>query len=161
MISVELKGIDSIIAKLEYRTVQYQEAVDDAIEFARDTILKRVEMGQLVDGTYRTTQSKDRIDRYSESWGLQRRKEGKSTRVHNLKMDGSLYNNFVVGRKMVINKRNVRFNRTLLFTNKLIPNKTITYAELAQIQESKTGVGFALSPTQYSKMMSRLKARLN
>lgn len=160
MFTIDVRGIDRLIAQLEQRKEDYQVAADSAIELARETILLRVYNGQLAEGgfnNYRDTKSIKRIGRYSKRWGNERKAGGLSTQTHNLSYTGRLYNNFIVKRTKSVNKKNIQFERTLEFTNRTVYKSKITYAQLADIQENYSGIGFQLTPTQFSRVMARFK----
>ena len=153
MFTADLSGLNRLIAQLEQRKLDYQVAMDDAVTLARTTILNRVQLGQLVDGGYRVSNNPYQGSRYSERQFKARNKRGLSTKQHNLSFSGNLYRNFVIDRR----GSNNLFVRNLGFTSRVVTGKTITYAELAQIQEAKTGIGFQLSPSQLVRVMARFK----
>lgn len=158
MFTADLSGLNRLIAQLEQRKLDYQVALDEAVSLARETILNRVKNGQLVDGTYRTSNSlfrriPFREGRYSERQFKARTKRGLSIKQHDLYFTGNLYRNFVIDKR----SSNTLFVRNLGFTSRVVVGKTITYAELAQIQENKTGIGFQLSPSQLIRVMARFK----
>jgi hypothetical protein len=68
-----------------------------------------------------------------------------------------LHKNFIIKKTKSINKKNLTFARTIEFTNYKVRGKDITYADLAKIQEAKTGIGFQLSPSQLVRVMARFK----
>ena len=156
MFTIDVRGIDRLIAQLEQRKEDYQVAADSAIELARETIINRAKLGQLVDGSYRETRSIKRIGRYSERQGKFRRKIGLPTGVQTLSVTGRLYNNFIVKRTKSVNKKNIQFERTLEFTNRSVVGRDISYSELADIHE-RNGVTFQLSPSQFIRVMARFK----
>lgn len=156
MFTIDVRGIDRLILQLEQRKEDYQVAVDEAAKFARDTIINRAKLGQLVDGSYRDTRSLRRIGRYSQRQGRFRRKTGLAVGVQTLNVTGNLYNNFIVQNGRSINKRNPIFERTVGFTNKNVTDREITYSELADIHE-RNGVTFQLSPSQLIRVMARFK----
>ena len=157
MFTVDLSGLNRLIAQLEQRSVDYQNAIDEAVKYAQQTIKARVKLGQLVDGGYRTSNNPYGGSRYSERQYRFRKAKGKPTGSHNLYVDGNLHNNFVITNGVSINKANKLYSRSLGFTNTLIKGKSITYADLANIQEAKTGIGFQLSPSQLVRVMARFK----
>lgn len=160
MFTIDIRGIDRLIAQLEKRAEDYQVAVESATELARETILLRVYNGQLTEGGFgnmRMTKSNPPLDRYSQRWGKQRKKKGLSTKTHNLSYTGGLYRNFIIKKTKSINKKNLVFSRTLEFTNYRVAGSNITYAQLAKIQEDYTGIGFQLSPSQFTRVMARFK----
>jgi hypothetical protein len=157
MFTADLSGLNRLIAQLEQRSLDYQVAIDEATKFAQQTILNRVKLGQLVDGGYRVSNNPYNGSRYSRRQFNARKGVPLPTNSHNLYFSGTLHKNFVINNNMPLNKGNRLFTRTLGFTNNLVKDRTITYAELAQIQENKTGVGFQLSPSQLIRVMARFK----
>lgn len=157
MFTLDVSGIDRLILQLEKRSEDYQVAVDSAVELAHETILKRVKIGQLTDGSYRVSNSSPLDGRYSESWGKKRTRAGKSVKTHNLSFTGALHLNFVIKKEKSISKNNLKYSRTIGFTNDKVQGKDITYAQLAEIQEAKTGIRFQLSPSQLVRVMARFK----
>ena len=157
MFTADLSGLSRLIAQLEQRSVDYQIALDSAVDLAQSTILNRVRLGQLVDGSYRVSNTAFNGSRYSERQYKYRSKAGKPTGIHTLYVDGNLHKNFVVDKGQTIGKNNRLFVRKLGFTNNQVPNKDINYGELAAIQERKTGIGFQLSPSQLIRVMARFK----
>ena len=155
MFTADLSGLNRLIAQLEQRSFDYQVAIDEAVKLAQQTILNRVKLGQLVDGSYRVSNNTYGGSRYSRRQFNARK--GKPTNTHNLYFSGNLHRNFVIDKGMPLNKGNRLFTRTLGFTNNLVKDRTITYSELAQIQEDKTGIGFQLSPSQLIRVMARFK----
>jgi hypothetical protein len=126
--------------------------MDEAVYLARRTILNRVQLGQLVDGGYRVSNNPYQGSRYSRRQFNAR--NGKApTKIHTLNFSGNLHNNFVIDKR----DSKTLFVRNLGFTSRIVIGKTITYAELAQIQENKTGIGFQLSPSQLIRVMARFK----
>jgi hypothetical protein len=117
-----------------------------------------VKLGQLVDGSFRTSNNPFRKvpfvqGRYSRRQFFARNARGLSVKQHNLYFSGNLHRNLIIDRR----NSNMLFVRTLVFTSRIVTGKTITYAELAQIQENKTGIGFQLSPSQLIRVMARFK----
>jgi len=162
MFTIDIRGIDRLIAQLEKRAEDYQVAVESATELARDTILRRVKLGQLTDGSYRVSNSFPLEGRYSQRQAKARRNyKGGALPIgtHNLYMSGNLHRNFIIKKTQSINKKNLVFSRTLEFTNYSVAGSKnrLTYAELAQIQEQNTGIGFQLSPSQFTRVMARFK----
>ena len=160
MFTLDVSGIERLILQLEKRSEDYQVAVDSAVELARETILNRVKIGQLTDGTYRVSNSSPLDGRYSKSHARARRKYkdgARPTGIHNLFLSGNLHKNFIIKKTKSINKKNLTFARTIEFTNYKVQGKGITYAELAEIQEAKTGIGFQLSPSQLVRVMAKFK----
>lgn len=162
MFTLDVSGIERLILQLEKRSEDYQAAVDSAVEFARETILNRVKLGQLSDGSYRVSNSRPLDGRYSERQAKARRNyEGgaRPTGIHNLYLSGNLHKNFIIKKTKSINKKNLTFARTIEFTNINVAGAKgrITYADLAKIQETKTGIGFQLSPSQLVRVMARFK----
>lgn len=153
MFNADLSGLNRLIAQLEQRSLDYQVALDSAVDLAKTTILNRVQLGQLVDGGYRTSSNPYGGSRYSERQFKARNKRGLSTKQHNLNFSGNLHRNFVIDKR----DSKTLFVRNLGFTSRIVTGKTITYAELAQIQEAKTGIGFQLSPSQLVRVMARFK----
>lgn len=156
MFTIDVRGIDRLVAQLEQRKEDYQVAVDEAAKFARDTIINRARLGQLVDGSYRETRSLKRIGRYSQRQGRFRRSVGIPTGVQTLSVTGALYRNFVVQNGRSINRKNPIFERTVGFTNQDVVGRNISYSELADIHE-QNGVTFQLSPSQFIRVMARFK----
>lgn len=157
MFTADLSGLNRLIEQLEQRKLDYQVALDDAVELARTTILNRVKLGQLVDGGYRVSNNPYGGSRYSERQFNHRKKRGLPTSVHNLYATGELFNNFVIDKRQTASRNTTLFVRTLGFTNRIVRGKSITYSDLAQIQENKTGIGFQLSPSQLIRVMARFK----
>ena len=157
MFTVDLSGLNRLIAQLEQRKLDYQVALDDAVDLARTTILNRVKLGQLVDGGYRVSNNPYNGSRYGERQFNYRKKRGLPTSSHNLFVTGELFNNFVMDRRQAIAKTNNLFVRTVGFTNRFVRGKAITYSDLAQIHENNTGVGFQLSPSQLTRVIARFK----
>lgn len=157
MFTLDVSGINNLILKLEKRSEDYQLAVDSAVELAYETIKNRVKLGQLTDGSYRVSNSSPLNGRYSKSWGDKRARSGKSVKTHNLSFTGALHSNFVINERKSISKNNIKYSRSIGFTNEKVQGRDITYAQLAKIQESKTGVGFQLSPSQLVRVMARFK----
>lgn len=162
MFTLDVSGIERLIIQLEKRSEDYQFAVDSAVQYARKTILNRVKLGQLAEGgfgNYRMTRSTPPLGRYSKSWGNTRKKEGLSTNTHDLFFTGRLHKNFIIKKTKSVNKKNLTFSRSLEFTNYKVAGAKgrITYAELAAIQEAKTGIGFQLTQTQAVKTMEVFK----
>ena len=159
MFNVDLSGLNRLIAKLEQRSLNYQVALDEAVKFAQTTILNRVKLGQLVDGGYRVSNNPYQGSRYSRRQFNTRRNNSTplTTNTHTLSFTGGLYRNFVIDNRLAPNKKNKLFVRSLGFTNNPVPNKNITYSQLAQIQEDKTGVGFQLSPSQLVRVVAKFK----
>lgn len=162
MFTLDVSGIERLIIQLEKRSEDYQVAVDSAVELAQETILRRVKIGQLSDGSYRVSNSSPLDGRYSESHAKKRRnyKDGaRPTGIHNLFLSGGLHKNFVIKKTKSVNKKNLTFARTLEFTNFKVAGAKgrISYAELAAIQEKNTGIGFQLSPSQLVRVMARFK----
>lgn len=155
--TVDLSGLNRLIAQLEQRSLDYQIAIDEATKYAQKTIRARVKLGQLVDGSYRVSNNPYGGSRYSERQFKFRNKRGLTTNTHTLYVNGNLDRNFVINNGVPMSKGNKLFTRSLGFTNTLIKGKSITYADLANIQESKTGIGFQLSPAQLTRVMSRFK----
>lgn len=156
MFNADLSGLNRLISQLEQRSLDYQEAIDSAVKLAQTTILNRVKLGQLVDGGYRVSNNPYNGSRYSRRQFKAR--VGKApTNTHNLYFSGDLHRNFVIDNNMPLNKGNKLFTRSLGFTNSLVKDRTITYAELARIQENKTGIGFQLSPSQLIRVIARFK----
>jgi hypothetical protein len=157
MFTLDVSGIERLILQLEKRSEDYQVAVDSAVELAQETILRRVKLGQLSDGSYRVSNSSPLDGRYSDSWGSKRRIKPLSVNTHTLFFNGDLHKNFIIKKTKSVNKKNLTFARTIEFTNRQVRGKKITYAELAAIQEAKTGIGFQLSPSQLVRVMARFK----
>lgn len=158
MFTADLSGLNRLIAQLEQRKLDYQVALDSAVDLAKSTILNRVNLGQLVDGSFRTSSNPFRKvpfvqGRYSRRQFFARNKAGLSVKQHNLNFTGKLHKNFVIDKR----DSKTLFVRNLGFTSRIVTGKTITYAELAQIQEDKTGIGFQLSPSQLIRVMARFK----
>jgi len=65
MFTADLSGLNRLIAQLEQRSLDYQEAIDSAVKLAQQTILNRVKLGQLVDGGYRVSNNPYNGSRYS------------------------------------------------------------------------------------------------
>lgn len=160
MFTLDVSGIERLILQLEKRSEDYQAAVDSAVELAHETILNRVKLGQLSDGSYRVSNSIPLDGRYSERQAKARRnyKGGaRPTGIHNLYLSGGLFKNFVIKKEKSVSKNNLKYSRTIGFTNDKVQGKDITYAQLAKIQETKTGIGFQLSPSQLVRVMARFK----
>jgi hypothetical protein len=163
MFTLDVRGIERLILQLEKRSEDYQFAVDSAAKYAHQTILRRVELGQLAEGfgNYRMTKSTPTVGKYSKRWGNVRKKAGLSTNTHDLFFTGRLHKNFIIKKTKSVNKKNLTFSRTLEFTNYKVPRKKITYAELAAIQEDitkkGTGIGFQLSKTQLQNTIDVFK----
>lgn len=154
MFTINIQGIQSLKTKLENKQVRYKLAADMAIDYAHETILRRVRAGQLVDGGYRNTNSDRRTGRYSKRQADYRSDFGLSSVTHNLRVKGDLFENF--RRSIGKNSASGMYIRSLYFTNKLVdrPNRRypITYKRLANIQENNTGIGFNLSPAQMERV---------
>jgi hypothetical protein len=159
MFNADLSGLNRLIAQLEQRSLDYQNAIDEAVKYAQQTIKARVKLGQLTDGSYRVSNNPFGGSRYSERQFRFRKSQSPSlpTGIHNLYVSGNLDRNFVIGSGTSPNKANKLYTRSLGFTNTMVSGKKITYAELAQIQEAKTGIGFQLSPSQLIRVMARFK----
>jgi hypothetical protein len=159
MFTVDLGGLERLIAQLENRSLAYQSAIDNAVEFARTTILNRVKLGQTVDGTYRVSKRPYDGSRYSRRQFNFRKNNSRPlpTSSHNLFVTGALHKNFVISNSQTINKGNKSFVRQIGFTSSPVQGKNITYAQLANIQERNTGIGFQLSPSQMIRVMARFK----
>lgn len=157
MFTADLSGLNRLISQLEQRKLDYQVALDDAVDLARTTILNRVKLGQLVDGGYRVSNNPYQGSRYSERQFRFRKKRSLPTSAHTLYVTGDLFNNFVVDKRVPVASTSNLFVRTLGFTNRNVRGKQITYSDLAQIQEAKTGIGFQLSPSQLIRVMARFK----
>lgn len=163
MLNIDVRGIDRIILKLEQRLLDYQNAVDVATDFARDTIIRRAKLGQLTDGSYMTSTNPYRGSRYARTQYIRRRRNSPSlsTLTHNLSFTGNLHKNFVVKRTKSINKKNITFSRTIEFNNTLVAGRrgrsySLTYAQLATIHEAK-GRMFSLSPSQMQRVIAKFK----
>lgn len=157
MFTVDLGGLQNLIAQLENRSLAYQLAIDNAVEFARTTILNRVKLGQTVDGAYRVSKRPYNGSRYSRRQFNFRKDKALPTSSHNLFVTGELHKNFVISNSQAINKGNKLFVRSIGFTSSPVQGKNITYAQLANIQEKNTGIGFQLSPSQMIRVMARFK----
>lgn len=162
MFTLKTTGINEVIKALNELSESIITESDNAMEYSRDLVVKRVESGRDSEGTIMRTRSSKSYFRYSDIYG---RKEANNPRVFSLNKTGNLHSKF--NRKIKSRGKN-RYTTSITFRGESYVDrsrggktKSITYLGLARVHEERWGGSiYALSEQEKAKVLKRFLSRI-